>query len=229
MKKTDSPKSPPSKSATKHRKLKALKCFAQMRIKLMEGESCAEVAAWIQGTAKELVDMKRPALEAALYSFRADIPPGEIKAHLKPATLIQAEDAIDKGRWAVQEMDSLFLLQRGRLTMALAAEKTAGELNPEVKHEFKIASGLLLEAMEMREKLGLLPPRKDAPAAPAQVTNIQVNTSATAAIAEQHGDKAESIKQVMSDPKKAQNVRALYEMLVGVDAAKTVKAAPDGS
>lgn len=228
MKKTD-PAPKTTKGATKHRKLKALKCFAQMRVKLMEGESCAEVAEWIQGTAKELVDMKRPALEAALYSFRADIPPGEIKAHLKPPTLVQAEDAIDKGRWAVNEMDSLFVLQRGRLKMALDAEKQAGELNPELKHEFKVASGLLLEAMEMREKLGLLPPRKDAPAAPAQVTNIQVNTSAAAAIADQHGDKADSIKLVMSDPKKAQNVRAVYEMLVAVDAAKAAKPAADGS
>jgi hypothetical protein len=54
-------------------------------------------------------------------------------------------------------------------------------------------------------------------------------TSAAAAIADQHGDKADSIKLVMSDPKKAQNVRAVYEMLVAVDAAKAAKPAADGS
>ena len=229
MKKTP-PKSPKpgkpngrSPAVLRHKKIKALKCFGQVKLKLMEGIPCTQVAAWIQEEAKELVTMRRNSLEAALADFKADIPPAEILAFHKPAMVQKAEEELDRGVWLVKEMEALFILQRKRVEMGLAAEKKDGALNPALRDEIKVASALLLDNIEMRDKLGLLPSKKEGEVG-GNVTNIQVNTS-TAAVVE-GAEKGGTIKDVLSDPKKAQNIREFFKTLISLPAAQQAPPPP---
>lgn len=141
----------------KHLRIKNLKCYKEVDIKIKSNVAVEVIAEWIQTEMLEATDITRGGLEKALYRYKADLPPTEIVRE-PPLYLKKTIEKIKRGVDEFSELEGLYLLQLKRISIDVQTEEKINKLFSGTSREIELATKLLAQMVDLKQKLGFIAP-----------------------------------------------------------------------
>lgn len=185
------------------KRLKELKCFEDVKQRVVQGYQLTKIADFIQQDCGEYADVTRDSLCKTLRKFRDNELKGDMIAQHMPAQMDQlvqeAEEAVDE----VQELARLYKIQMDRIEREAKLEKEIGKLFKTLGNEVFYAMKILQTSAGIKADYGLVPGAK-----PNNQVNLQFNQNNYNGT---HGSAA--VESVMKDPASRQKVISLVERL----------------
>jgi hypothetical protein len=148
-------------SFTKHagpnafQRLKQLRCFTEMRKRLIDGWGLAEVARFIQQDNKEYVDISKESLTAILHKFRATIPAMEMAKKGLPVSTLEAAREVVEALDEIKALHDLYKIQMERVEIDRKTEKAINKLLPSMTQEIRVAKELLESSAKLKLDKGI--------------------------------------------------------------------------
>ncbi len=148
----------------KFKRTKNLKCFKDMRDRMLAGWPLDQLVRFVQVDSKEMNDITQEALYEQLREYRKTIPPSEFVSQGPPPDMIaqrmrpyheKAIQAFSEGLNELQELEKLYLRQIERIDIDTKVEKEQKKLIPSMSQEIRIAKELLESSSKLKMDLGL--------------------------------------------------------------------------
>ncbi len=194
-----------------------MRCFNEVYERLLAGWGPSELARFIQEDRSEYADATRSGLMQLLQRFRDSVPPAQLLAHRMPKAFHKAEAAVEEGLDVVKELEELYLIQKERLNIDFAHEKSLNKLMAgTMVQEVRAASELLVKINQAKMDLGI---------ATRHLGQVDVDAQLRVEIEGKYGKQ--SIKQVVEDPEKRRKVLNIAERIIALP-ARTEKAVTFG-
>jgi hypothetical protein len=156
---------PKTAPGSKFEKLQSLRCFAEVRRKVIKGFPIPEIAMWVQEDQKEYLQASRRALEEVLRAYRTSLPVAEVlpvgiqHSNVVASALRRFRGGVDE----LKELEELYSLQRSRIDLGyereMAEKKTSWALVNEVRAGMDLLSRMASLKMDLgihQRKLGTL-------------------------------------------------------------------------
>lgn len=137
------------------KRLKMLKCYAELHEKICADVAVEEVARWVQEDEMEALEVKRDTLIRQLYRYKADLPPGSVVKE-KPLHVKRAIEKLKRGVNELEEMEGLYLLQLKRISIDTQTEEKINKLFRSTGSEINLAVSILNRMIEKKAELGIL-------------------------------------------------------------------------
>ena len=202
----------PASRDTGHHRVRTLVCFQEVYDRILDGWPLSEVARFIHEVKKEALDLGRSGLVAALQDYRKTIPPAElVKKRLTPV-FIEAAKEVEEGIDELQELEKLYKLQMGRISIDLKNEQNIKKLLPTTGQEVRVAREILSNYADLKMDLGL---------SKRHLGQMDVEARLMADVAVRY-NKPE-VQTVLSNPQSRKKVLSLVERLM----SKSAGALPD--
>jgi len=149
----------PDKGKAVHRfdRLREMKCFPEVRRRLVKGFPIPEVAQWVQEVQKEYTSASRVALESIMRDFRADLPVVELlpegiqRSNVIASALRRFRNGVDE----LKEMEELYAIQRARIDLAYEQEVAKGKLQFGTVQEVRAGLEILAKVAGLKMDLGI--------------------------------------------------------------------------
>jgi hypothetical protein len=146
----------PGSTGAFHR-IKSLRCFKDMREKLVDGWSLGKVAEFIQEDNGESTDISKESLIAILHKYKKTIPAGEIASKTLPPAVVDAMKEATEAFDELQALEELFKLQRSRISIDNTIEKNIKKLMPTLTQDIRVATEIALAISKLKNEKGLTP------------------------------------------------------------------------
>lgn len=143
------------------KKLKALGSdrMAEIDSRLLSGEPCSTIAAWIQVDLGKCKDIKPASLKKMLERYRETELRQKTLARIANAQRGDSIKTINKRLNALEEMEEMVKIQRGRVDKILMREAKLPEgiLLKDASNEVRLLKDMLLDLGKLQLETGLLP------------------------------------------------------------------------
>jgi hypothetical protein len=193
---------------TAHHRIRTLVCFHEVYDKILDGWPLTEVARFIQDVKKEATDITRVGLVAALQDYRNTIPPAELTKKRLTSTYMDAVKEVEEGLDELQELEKLYKMQMGRITIDVQNEKNIKKLLPTTGQELRIAREILSTYADLKMDLGL---------SKRHLGQMDVEARILADVAVRY-NKPE-VQNVLANPQSRKKVLSLVERLMSRSAS----------
>lgn len=191
-------------------RLRTLDCFQKIREMMLEGQSLADIAAFIQDEQGEYSDVGRASLIRTLHRYRQSVPPGELVAARLPKKHAEALKEVAKGVDELAELRVIYDMQMERVKKILPVEaKMQNVLFPNLSGEMRVLLEILREVTAVKKARGLheLP----APGAGEESgTQASAPVPAVAVLERSYGPAASS---VLKNPESVHRVMSIFRTL----------------
>lgn len=193
----------PLSRLSRFEKLRSLRCFKEVRNRLINGWPCEEVARFIQEDCSEYNDVGRATLKSVLLSFRATIPKSEFVRDKMPDVAIKAAEAIDEGIDELKELEGLYRIQMERINIDFGTEKKIRKLMPTMATEVKTAKDILNTYAQIKMDLGVTERR---------LGTVDVDRKILEDVHGRYGKAA--VAKVLQDPESRRRVLGVAEKML---------------
>lgn len=208
---------PVSRDTGNHR-IRTLVCFQEVHDRILDGWTLTEVARFIHEVKKELADLTRNGLIAALQDYRKTIPPAElVKKRITPV-YVEAAKQVEEGVDELVELEKLYKLQMRRIDIDVNNEKNIKKLLPTTGQEVRIAREILSTYADLKMDLGL---------SKRHLGQMDVEARLMADVAVRY-NKPE-VQNVLSNPQSRKKVLNLVERLMSRSATSLSEELAQGS
>lgn len=153
-------------------KILDLHCFPEVHRRVKEGYPVSSLADYIQQECKEYLEVTRASLVSILSKYRRSLPPVELAKRIDPA-IVEAAVVVEQKLNEVDELDKLYKIQFESVQATANLEKNIGMPVPGLSDKVRVAEGLLLSRIKIRQELGLI--KKDLGTIRTQATITTVN------------------------------------------------------
>lgn len=190
-------------------RIRNLNCFETVREMILSGTPIIEVAKQIHslGEAKSLT---LESLRLYLDHFKATLPAWIMAMRQQPKQFLEIKRKADSTVDVLQELNRLYLWTKERLEIGMSQERRFQLLTNGMDKNFAIASRLLDQISEVKERLGVTEDQTNA-AMPKKLTD-QVDWNRIYA--------RESVQKVMSNPEQRSRVVQVAERLFDMYSSK---------
>jgi hypothetical protein len=125
--------------------------------KLTSGEPARAVAQWLQEDAKLLTDMKPDTLKKTLERYREGHLRNKVLSRITEAQHTLALKTVQKRLNALDELEELVVIQRGRVDKMLMMEKDKPILLKSTTDEIRLLKEMLVDLGRVQMETGVLP------------------------------------------------------------------------
>lgn len=147
----------PATPRPKFARLRNLKCFPEVKQKMMQGWTITALIDYIQKEQSEYTDVSAESLRTMLYDFRrTELTPAEKVTRTMPAQFMQAWKQIDKKLPELRELWLLYQWQKERIQIDLQTERRIKKLFATTGKEVQIAADLLDQSTQTKVDLGMV-------------------------------------------------------------------------
>jgi hypothetical protein len=136
-------------------RLRMLKCFGELVSRLKSGQSTYQIAKWVQDEKGEGLDVAVGSLRAQIAAFRREMKALVLLEARQPAFVQEAMDKVNKGLNELDELQSIYELQKQRIVAMHELETKLGISNRMTGNEVRIAAELLRTRHQIKMDLGV--------------------------------------------------------------------------
>lgn len=144
-----------NRTQEKFSKFKNMPYFKEFDQKVRAGISASVIAKWLQNELCMFTDERLDSLGKSIYRYKESLPPGSITL-AKPVYIEKAIEKMERGIDELEELESLYLLQKKRISIDAETESKINKLFSNTNREIALAKDLLKDRVELKMELGLL-------------------------------------------------------------------------
>jgi len=214
---------PRKTEADRFPKLSSLKCFAEVRQRLLDGWTVPDLVRFIQKEQLEADNMTGQALSMELYRFRRSLPPAEVvhaaaavdSLPRKLAPIHHAvEEKLKSGLDELAEIERLYTIQLDRVRRESELEKKNGKLFPSMTQEIRVAKEILESSASLKMDLGLTP---------RHLGKMEAETRLVHDVSQRYG--SEAVARVLADPESRHRLASVAQrFMLSTEGADTLRA-----
>lgn len=135
--------------------IRMLPCYPEVKRRLAAGHTAASVVRYIQDHEGHLTEKKPRKLAARLSALRRKLATLELVKHSEPALYEEARNKLDNGLNELEELASIYAIQKERIGIGYDLEKKLKVLNKTLGNEVRIAAELLRTRHQVKQDLRL--------------------------------------------------------------------------
>ena len=182
-------------------KLRKMKCFPEVRAKLVAGVSTVKIARWVQDDCGERNDIKLGSLAAELSALRRSLGSMELVQAMHPGVFDDAVDKLGNGLNELEELAEIYGVQKTRIMDMHEMEKKLKVPHRGTGNEVRIAAELLRTSHQIKADLGALNHMDRVEPGPADLYDVR-------------GRYGEQVASVIGDPERRMRVLAAVDKLL---------------
>ena len=138
-------------------RVKALKCFPEMREKLLAGWPLPKLADFVQKEQNEYTDVTKQSLVSILHRFRKTIPAGELASQVLPTAITDAVKEVVDSLDEIKALEDLYKLQMQRVQIDFSTEKKIGKLLGSLTQDIRTTREILESIAKLKSDKGITP------------------------------------------------------------------------
>lgn len=139
--------------ATKFANIIGLNCFAEVKEKILMGQTVEEVRRFIQEDRHELLEFNKTQIELNLLRFRNSLPVQDF-INAPPMRIREAIATMTRGSDELEELDKLYLLQLFRINIDVTTEERINKLFNTTNAEIRLAADILSKKAAIKAAMG---------------------------------------------------------------------------